>query len=31
MGKDMLKIAGGVAIFFLIRHFMPATVQQYIG
>lgn len=28
--KEMLKIAGGVAVFFVIRSFLPASVKQYL-
>ena len=31
MAKEMLKIAGGVAIFFVIRSFLPAGVKSYLS
>jgi hypothetical protein len=31
MAKEMLKIAGGVAVFFLVRSFLPASVKSYLS
>lgn len=31
MAKEMLKIAGGVALFFVIRSFLPASVKSYVS
>lgn len=31
MAKEMLKVAGGVAIFFLVRNFLPAGVKAYLS
>ena len=31
MAKELLKIAGGVAVFFLVRGFLPASVKSYLS
>lgn len=31
MIKDMLKIAGGVAAFYVIRGFLPANIKAYLS
>lgn len=31
MGKEILKVAAGVGVFFLIRSFLPAQVKQYLS
>ena len=30
MGKEIVKIAAGVAVFFLVRSFLPASVKIYL-
>lgn len=31
MVKEMLKIAGGVALFYIVRGFLPASVKAYLS
>jgi len=31
MVKEMLKVAAGVAVFFVVRGFMPASIKSYLS
>lgn len=31
MAKDVMKVALGVAVFFVVRSFLPASVKAYVS
>lgn len=31
MAKELMKIAAGVAVFFVVRSFLPASVKSYLS
>lgn len=31
MGKEIVKVAAGVAVFFLVRNFLPTSVKAYLS